>query len=254
MSKRKPPHHALDEPRPWIAIFFEKKGWIAIIAAAVMLVTSLMAGNRYRVADEFERSGVWTDGSVISKRIDTSGDSDSYHITVSFKPKARAQQSVEHKVSRSEYGKISVGSTKRLRYLPSTPRKTELTAGDTQRSGWVAQVVALVAGCVGLGTLWFVGSATNRAVKARRHGNLQIATVTGFKEHESSGTPTGKGYMIWKLGNGKRGESLSQDIKPLRRIGVGGKINVYVRDGDSYWEGDVGPRPERKSKLPKVKR
>ncbi len=253
MSKRKPPHHPLDAPRPWIAIFFEKKGWIAIIAAVVMLVASLIAGNNYRTADEFERTGVWTDATVTSKRIDTGGDNDSYHIKLSFKPKARAPQSVEHKVSAAEYDEISVGSIKRLRYLPSTPRKTELTAGDTERSGWIAQLIALVAGIVGLGALWIIGSDTNRAVKARRHGQLQIATVTGFKEHESSGTPTGKGYMIWKLDNGKRGESHSQDIRSLRRIGVGSKINVYVRNGDSVWEGDVGPRPERKSAFPKVK-
>ncbi|MEM9585551.1 MAG: DUF3592 domain-containing protein [Pseudomonadota bacterium] len=254
MTQRRPPHHKLNEPRAWFAIFWNKKGWIAIIAAVVLVVATLIAGDAYRKAAEFERSGTWTVGSVISKRIDTGDDSDTYHITLSFKPNARAEQRVEHRVSRAEYFEIKVGSNKRLRYLPSNPRVTELNEGDTQQSGWAAQMVALAAGLIGLGALWMIGTDTNRAVKARRHGELQIATVARFVEHDNSGTPSGRGYMVWKLENGKRGESLSQPIGPLRRIGVGGKINVYVRGDDSVWERDVGPRPQRISKLPNVKR
>ena len=90
-------------------------------------------------------------------------------------------------------------------------------------------------------------------MKARRLGQFQQATVAAIVEHTDSGGATGRGYMIWRLDDGTRGESQNRSIAELRSIGKGSKINVYVRNGTSVWEGDVGPRPERRSPVPRVR-
>jgi len=246
------PRHDLTEPRSWFAIFFSAGGVFAIFAAVALLVFTGISVWSYAEAQRFDREGIETTAVVIDRRIvrDSEGSND-YYATFSFEAGGKEYR-IEKSVSRSFHRANPERSTSTIRYLRSNPRKTEHFVGENAQEGRVLQIIAGVAGLVALGLLWYFGQRTNRAVLARRWGRRTTATITGFVERKKSGKPTGKGYMIWNLADGTRGESLDRNIHVLRALGKGTEIIVYVRKGDSWWEGDVGPRFVPDSSIPKV--
>ncbi len=193
------------------------------------------------------------DAEVIDREIDRGGDDTSYYITVRFVVDNAVIED-QRSVSQSLYRDTRVGGLHEVRYLPSDPRKFETFVGQRKQQAVLLQVIAGGVGVVSLLALWFFGGRANRAILARRLGRQEIATITSIVETKNSGTPTGRGYLIWKGPDGLRGESLMHPIGKLRAIGVDAKINIYTRKGFSVWEGDVGPRHFDDSRLPKVDR
>lgn len=248
-----PPKHDLTEPRPWIWLFLAYSGWITILAAIVAIGVTLFSVVSYQSAARFERVGVVIDAEVTSLRIDRSGDDDSYYATFRFDADGLIV-SRERGVSRTFYREADQGDLVEIRYLPDDPRNFETYVGQKRRHAVVSQAVAGVAGLISLLTLWILGQKANRAVLARRLGHRTVAVVQTVVETKVSGRPSGKGYMVWRTADGVRGESLTHPIGKLRAIGEGAQINVYVRRKHSVWEGDVGPRVEADSNLPRVPR
>lgn len=247
------PGHDLTEPRSWMAIFWSTRGWIAGIAAVVLLIMTALSVSAYYYAEQFERTGVWTDAEIAKKWIDRSGDEDDYNVRFEYEVDGKPVGKIAD-VGSHLYRRLEVGQTHPVKYLPSNPLKMEFVEGQTRRSAGFYQLFALVAGIFACFLFWVCGAQTNRAVLARSKGVRTKAKILGIVEEKNSGQPTGKGYMIFETKDGKRGESLTHDIRKLQALKMGPDVAVFARGEDVWWEGDVGPRAILSSDLPKVTR
>lgn len=228
-------------------------GWFSLLGGIVALALTVFSVTTYRAAAAFDTQGVWITAAITEKRIRSGDDSKDYLVTFQYRVDGR-QYDRERDTGRSYYDAHEIGDDVPIKILPDRPEQFEYREGQTRSSAVILQVVAGVAGVLGCALLWFSGSKANSAVLARRAGRKTVATITNFVEHKNSGKPTGRGYMIFHTEDGLRGESLSGDINRLRALGSGTKIDVFVRGKDVWWEGDVGPRAERRSSLPRVPR
>jgi len=226
-------------------------GW-AIGAAAVLLVVTFISVVQYLNAERLNAEGVWTEATVVRKWISRGGDSpDDYMLKLQFLVSSEEYyQDVE--VSRNEYQQTLRGDQKKLKYWPTNPDISEFRAGETQRSARWLQVIALVSGVLSVFILWFVGHKSSRAVLARRYGFLTKATIENIVERKKSGEPTGFGYMQFRSQSGAMGESLNRSMRDLLLLGIGAEIDVFEREGELWWEGDVGPRAKVPRDFPKV--
>lgn len=246
MIQRVPPKHFLKRPIPWIELFATIGGWWIYALAVVCVIATFVSYGIYRKAAEYDRVGIETQATIVDRRIDygTGDDSDTYYLTFEFFGSGQVVVR-ERSVGSSLYNSKQIGAKQVVRYLPDTPVKFEAFVGQSLQNARVAQFVAGVAGVIGLGALWFLGQKANKLILARRMGYAAVATVTTIVERKNSGKPTGRGYMRFRIEDGSTGDSLDHPIADLRRIGIGNQINVFVRQGDVIWEGDVGPRENR---------
>lgn len=248
-----PPKHNLTEPRPWMSLFLGYHGAITLIAAIVAIAVTVLSVISYQSAARFDQVGVVIDAELTSLRVDRGGDDDDYYATFRFVAEG-THVSREREVPSSFYRRVDRGDMVEIRYLPDDPHNFETFVGQKHKEAVIAQVVAGVAGLMSLATLWWFGSRVNKAILARRLGLRTVAVVIDIVETKDSGRPSGYGYLVWRTPDGVRGESMTHKIGKLRAIGRDAEINVYVRQGYSVWEGDVGPRMEVDSNLPKVRR
>jgi hypothetical protein len=245
--------HNQTAPRPWFALFLASKGWWALAAAVALLVVTIFSVTQYRLAAALDARGVQTVATVVGGRVVRGDDSDSYYMTFAFADQAGRPYQIEKSVSGRFYRDNGRGSAQVIRYLPDRPEKMEYYVGKAQKDARLLQLVALAAGIGGLAALWYAGNQATRAIKSRRYGYAATARVTGFKEHlDDDGRKTGKGTMSWRTERGIAGTSLTHPMALLTRHAPGDTIPVFVRANESWWEGDVGPRPERPNQLPKV--
>ena len=249
-----PSEKGLTEPRSWFSLFRAKGGTLVIIAGAFCLLMTLVSVNGYRKAIQFERAGVTILAEAVDRRIRHDPDGpDDYYVTYRYIVDDVTYEK-SRKVSDGQYGRARPGSTHTIRYLPHRPDKFETYVGEARDDAQGAQTVAGFAGVGGLIGLWFFGSRTNRSVLTRKYGYLGAATIEAITETLNSGRPSGWGYLIWRTEGGLRGESMMHPIEKMRAIGIGSRINVYIRKDHSVWEGDVGPQKLSDSPLPKVRR
>lgn len=245
------PRHNRKSPRGWFSLFLAAGGVWAILATCVLLCATGLSIFALNTGRAFDERGVTVMATIVSKRETRSGDSKAYHVTLAYPVSGRVI-TANRKVKRGFYNRVKEGSETEIRYLYGDPRQFEHYVGERRDTSQHYQFAAGVAGLIGLGLLWVYGMRANRGVLARRWGHRTTATIERFVERKNSGRPIGKGYMIWRLADGRRGESLDRNIRELERLGAGTQIIVYVRKGDSWWEGDVGPRVYPDSRLPKV--
>lgn len=131
-----------------------------------------------------------------------------------------------------------IGDTTQLRYLRSDPTVSDLYEGESAnkaKGGLVFTGVAVFGLLVSFGTgLW----RARRGILARERGDRHEVQVSrppeGMKPHELRS-------IFWKTGPESYGRSLPFGRDALRPQ-PGDRIVVYTYDGDSWWEGDTGPR------------
>ncbi|MEL6573840.1 MAG: hypothetical protein AAFQ64_19485 [Pseudomonadota bacterium] len=247
------PRHDRTKPTPWFDLFWATKGWFAIIGGAAALAFTIFSVNTYKTAADFAARGVWVSAEITRMRISRSDDDTDYLVTFRYHVDGKGY-SRQRDTGSGYYRAHEVGDMVEIKILPNRPKTFEYREGQTQSSAVVMQIIAGVAGIVGCGMLWHSGSKANNAVLARRKGRRTVATIEGFVDIKNSGKPTGRGYMMFRTADGLRGQSLNGDIRKLRALGSDTEIVVFVRGKDVWWEGDVGPRAEHQSKLPRVPR
>lgn len=251
--KTVPPQHNRKAPRGWLELFWAKGGFLAAIAAVALLILTVLSVNNYRTAATFDRIGQGIPAQITSKWVSRGDESDDYYVRFEYVVGGQVYTTAR-KVARRYYVGVNVGDQREIRVLPNRPERMEYYLGETRDKARLTQMIAGGLGGVALILLWIYGARVNRAVLARKYGYRSVAEVMSIVERKNSGKPTGRGYMIWNTDEGLRGESLDRPISDLHQIGRGAKINVFVRKGQSYWEGDVGPRTDPDSRIPKVPR
>ena len=189
--------------------------------------------------------------TIVDKSTRRSDGKTRYYLAYQFEVE-RSRFDFQRKTSRTNYNAKDVGHTVEVFYWPEDPKVLELRKGQTLQTAKSIQIIVLVAGLVALAAFWFLGMRTNRAVLARRKGISTTAKITRIVERHRKGRPTGKGVMEFRTQDGLIGKSLEREILELWDLGEGAEIAVFVRKGEVWWEGDVGPRESVPRSLPKV--
>lgn len=245
------PRHGLTKPRTVWSILWEMEGWLIVIAAVVVLFLTGASVRSHHRANLLESDGVWGDALITSLSQRRDNGRTKYKVRIRYKVDGQFyvnSRSVSHQfyTSNREGAKIPV------HYWSEGPDIVEVYEGQVRRAAKSSQTIALIAGAVMLGLIWFKGNGMIRMVKARRHGVRTAATILSVKEGRRKGKPTGRGHVLFRTMEAIEGKSLQRDIDTLNALGVGTEIVVFVWKGKAYWEGDVGPRSKVPSRLPKV--
>ena len=238
--------HGRVAPRSWFSLFWGHQGLFAILALVLLLLLTFLSVRALIKTKRFESDGIIAHAQIVSKRTKRNDDSTSYYATLAFTPTVGPKVTRERNVGRVFYNTTGIGTFTEIRYLAEDPAGFEYYVGKNRVDKNVAQILALVAGLAGLAVLWFVGMAANMAILARRYGRIGVGEVMSVIEgKDEDGHPTGKGQLVWRDEKGGRGIGLNHDMNVLGRYKHGDNIRIFVRDGESWWEGDVGPRKVR---------
>jgi len=247
----KDPQHDLKAPRKWFDLFMKMNGWVAVIAAVFLVVMTGFSVKDYQNAARLANHSEVATATIVGKYSRRSDNKTKHYLSYRFDVE-RSQYNFTRSTSLGNYGAKKIGDTIEVYYWPKDPAVLELRKGETLSSAKTGQFVALVAGVIALSLVWFLGMRTNRAVLARKKGVLTKAKITRIVERHRKGRPTGKGIMEFRTQDQLIGKSLEREILELWALGEGTEIAVFVRKGDVWWEGDVGPRDSVPRSLPKV--
>ncbi|MEM9474809.1 MAG: DUF3592 domain-containing protein [Pseudomonadota bacterium] len=241
--------HDRETPRSWFSLFIRLGGWVSLIAAAVMILVGGLALGYARSAMLFDRDGVVTQAEILHRRVEVSRDSDgdeqrSYYVRFLFDTPTGQTVNRDRSVPRGVYDETIVGEPRDIRYLPYAPERFEHTIGANAANGRTARLIGWIVGAVGLGTLWYVGMKTNRAILARRDGEAVVAEITQMQRLKIEVNDRPQARLHWRLPDGAEGKSLMRDASKLTAYSPGDTITVFRRGHEMWWEGDVGPRAE----------
>lgn len=238
--------HDRDRPRGWFGLFFRLGGWLSLIAALVMMVMAGLMLGYARSAMLFDRDGVTTQAQILHRRSEVEWDDGeatrTYFVRFSFDTPTMHTVNVERVVPLRVYDETVVGQRRDIRYLPYEPEQFEHTVGINATNGRISRMVGWAVGAIGLGTLWFFGMKTNRAILARQHGEELVAEVTEVRRLKIEVNGRQQARLHWRLPDGAEGRSLMRDANGLVMYAPGDRITVFRRGRDMWWEGDVGPR------------
>lgn len=249
--------HGRTAPRSWMSLFLKMGGWIAIVPGIMLLILTLVSSRLHNEAARFDAEGVIAQAEVLDQRTRVTTDSDgdrrtTYYLTLSFL--ASGMEVVEEtSVSSSIYFSSPVGGRVTLRYLESEPTRFEVPPGSSRSGARWTQVMALILGIVALIALYVAGGWATKAVKTRRHGERRVAKVEGIERLSVSINNRKQGRLTWRERDGATGRSMMRDHFDLMGdYKAGDEIIVYRKGAQSWWEGDVGPRPALKPGVPEV--
>ncbi|MEL6645828.1 MAG: DUF3592 domain-containing protein [Pseudomonadota bacterium] len=240
--------HDRDKPRGWFSLFFRLGGWVSLIIALVMMVVAGLMVGYARSAMLFERDGVTTQARILERRREVEWNDGeatrTYFVRFFFDTPTMHTVNVERAVPMHVYDETVVGEPRDIRYLPYEPERFEHTVGLNATNGRIARMVGWAVGAIGLGTLWFFGMKTNRAILARRYGEELVAEVTEMRRLKIEVNGRQQARLHWRLPDGTDGRSLMRDASQLVVYNPGDLITVFRRGRDMWWDGDVGPRAE----------
>lgn len=244
------PHPA---PRRWFSLFWALGGWVCVILAIFTLAMTVAGNFAQNDARAFDEEGREVSARIVDKRIDRRVQRTSdgtrtvtnYYVSFAFRAGDREMR-VEKKVTKSLYNKAAPGQQQQIRYLQSDPSTIEAYIGASRDSATTALVIQGFVGAGALGSLWWFGGRTNRAVRARRDGRTVPAEIVEVRMITRRRRNTiGKqkyGRVIWRDDQGGVGESLRYPMRKLSDLKIGQTTTVYRLGDESWWEGDVGPR------------
>lgn len=233
---------------PLWRLFLRMGGWFAIASAVPLLVLTLVSSHQLGIAERFETEGRETVATVVDKYYTESTDSDgdrtvTYYLVLDYVTDAGEEMQISRSVGSGEYNRAKSGDRMPIWYLESEPDRTELSRGEHKRGSRIAQVIGLIFGALTLGALWYAGGRAVAAVRARRYGAQETATVTGLKRTAVSVNKKSRYRVTWREQNGREGESLMYPYEELDDLPVGAEITIYQGIKRAWWTGDVGERP-----------
>lgn len=234
-------------PRSWISLFLASRGWGAIAALAAMVLLTALSVRALNTTDQYGEEAVVAQAVIAGKRVRQIDDQKNYYVRFVFTPETREKfgrrVSKEHRVSWSYYSDLRLDETVPIRYLVEDPAGFEYLVNESRYDHWVLQVLALVAGLVGLVALWAAGKRANLAVLARSKGQIEFGAVVSVVDDNGIwGLSTGKGRLVWRDRYNRRFVGMVQELTALKPYQPGAKIQIFMRNGESWWVGDIGPR------------
>ncbi len=236
-------------PVSFFRLFWKMGGWIVIILTVLMLIATLISQLSLNLAKRFETEGREATAVVVEKYFTESTDSDgdrtvTYWLGLEFTTQVGEAISVKRTAGSSEYNRAEVGGEFDLLYLESEPETTELTEGSHRTGAKVGQIIALVFGLIWLGLLWLIGGWAVAAVRARRFGVREEATVTEVRRMRVRVNNRPRYRLIWTDSRGREGKSLMRKGRDLDGYRAGDTVEIYQGVKRAWWVGDVGERPE----------
>ncbi|SEO70723.1 Protein of unknown function [Salinihabitans flavidus] len=241
---------ARTEPVPIWRLFLRMGGWFTLIFAAVAVILTLIGSRESTLAKRFETEGRTATATVMERSTTTSRDSDgnrstTYYLSLRFETRENRVMNVRRSVKRGIYSSVAEGDTLPVWYLPSDPDTVAMSENEKQASANLLQMLSLGFGALTLGMLWYSGHGAVAAVRARRFGRRETATVTGLKRTNTQVNKKYRYRLTWRERNGRVGESLMYPREALEDIPEGSEIAVYQGLKRAWWTGDVGERRGR---------
>ena len=148
-----------------------------------------------------QKSSVPTQATVLGKRVDRSGDDDDYYISYAYQapsPDGRLQFSREESIHRSTYESAEKGGSIQIIYAADDPSVARI--GKVSFFDWF---VVLLLPSIGLGMVWFIGSAVGRYLRAReldQWGKTTEGTIiNSWVDRDSDGDTTY--YVAYEFGH-----------------------------------------------------
>ena len=255
-------------PKSLFWLFLKSGGW-GVFLAMVILVGSIMAGFfKSNMANTFERDGLIATATIsqLYKRVerDSDGSKTVYYAKYDFDytlvtndndgvPNRIVKTASERrKIHKQKYATLKRGQSVQVRYLPEDPMKFESPVGQTKADAASALRVTIVVGSIALGFLWFCGLAGIRLYKASRQGRALIATITDIKKTAWSINNKPQFRLVWIDELSNTGQSWLGRKRDFKNYNTGDKITLFLYKGKTYWRGNIGGRPTRKTSIPET--
>lgn len=238
---------ATTHPVPIWSLFLRMGGWFALVFLVVFLILTLISQTTLSLAKRFEVEGRQTTASVLDKYYSESRDSDGdvsiiYYLSLEFVAQSGDQHRVSTSVSSSRYNQTQISSTVPIWYLESEPERIELKRGANQTASTITQIIALIFGLLTLGGVWYSGSRSVAAVRARRFGTEERAEVLQLARTNVTVNGQSRYRLEWREASGRTGKSLMYPRAELEPYAGARDIVIYQGIKRAWWSGDVGPR------------
>lgn len=237
------------QPVSLLRLFLKMGGWFVVVAGVSILLFTLFSHLSLQTARQFEREGLHTQ-AIVTKKYDTENrDADgdrtmTYWLTLEYVTESGEEITLNRSVRLSTYRSAQIGAPLDLLYLRSAPTTTEVTPGSNLSTSRVAQGIALVMGLVWLAALWIVGGWAVSAVRARRYGARETASVTQVRKTNVKINRGARYRLVWTDAQGREGTSLLHQHANLAGFQAGDQIDIYQGVKHAWWVGDIGERPE----------
>lgn len=229
-------------------LFLRMGGWFAVAFAVPLIILTLISSWQLGVAERFELEGRETLATVSDKYFTESTDSDGdrsvdYYLVLDFVTDRGEEIQINRSVSSGQYNRGQIGSTLPIWYLETEPHRTELRKGEHKSGSRIAQVIGLIFGALTLGFGWYAGRWSVAAVRARRYGTREMATVTGLKRTNVRVNKKSRYRLTWRESSGREGESMMHKRADVAQFPIGSEVLIYQGIKRAWWVGDVGERP-----------
>jgi hypothetical protein len=212
-----------------------------------MVLLAALSVRALTTADGYGPEAVTAQAVIAGKRVRQIDGEKSYYVRFVFTPEIRGKfgrrVSKEHQVSGGYYRNTRRDETVPIRYLVEDPAGFEYLVDEDKYGQWALQILALLAGLVWLVALWAAGKRANRAVLARSTGQIEFGAVEAVVEDGGIfGLCQEKGRLVWRDRHNRRYVGMVQELSALKPYQPGAKIQIFMRNGESWWVGDIGPR------------
>ena len=154
-----------------------------VLATGSTVISSVQTSKAQRFEENGRQATATVEERSIIEWTNNDGETkENHYLTVTFRTRDSQEITVKEDVDRGRYHSVREGGTLPLIYLQDAPENILFSIDDTRWIATTAQKVALGLGVLALGWLWCAGSRAVAAVRARRYGKRETATVTGIKK------------------------------------------------------------------------
>ena len=237
-----------DGPRPgfwWM--LWRVGGAVPLFFALITVVLSIASFGSLRDGLAFEVDGIDTHAEITdryTKRVRRDEHTVTEHYVQFRYVGENVSRQATREVSRKVYEASDIGTSRTVRYLAGRPGKVEFQIGETMQAGRRSHWAALFVGLLTLGTLWWQGGRAVDAIRARKYGTIERATVIDIVEHK--GKKSNSYTLQWFDKDGEISSSLSSQTRNrYEPYPSHTSIEIYRgAGGRAWWVGDIGPRAD----------
>ncbi len=233
--------------RSALSLFLRMGGWVVLIFTVVLVILSLIGQMIFNTAERFEAEGRGAVAVVADKYVTESRNSDgdrtyTYYFVLDFVTQRREEMQVTKSVGSGYYRETDVGGELPIRYLESDPETVEVQEGGYALGATILRWVALAIGLLWLAGLWLTGRWTVEALRARKYGKVEEATVVEVVKTSVRVNNRPRFRIVWKDSDGREGRSLLRKAADVEGWNGRDAIRIYQGLKRSWWARDIGDR------------
>lgn len=234
--------------------------WIypCIVALAVSLLGAYSPSMK---ALKFKSDGVITNAIVVKssfQRLSAQTLSVSTTLTYNIKHDAsKRNKTVTTQTQHIQFSPFDINQTIPIRYLQASDHQFEIPVGfyENRASKWLRPAAVISIICLIIHQ--FAGFQAINGFRARRMGRQITASVddvcsswTDVNLHPLSRFQKGQ-RIYWQDELGNAGYSWLRRPHDLGHLKKGAEIKLFLHNGRTFWDGDVGARATNDRKIPK---